>query len=203
MTPAAFGQQLRRQRERAGVTLDTIARRTNVMASLFAAFEQGDCSRWPPGVYGRGFLRGYALVVGLDPEEVIEEAAEYYPQFREASPTLPDGRRLGRDELRLRLDVAAPVLSRPLRALLAFASGMALAALAGAGGWLIGGNFWAPAAVVLGVCYATTLALVGRPAKTMAKRPQIGLGLQDDANLALADGLEREHFTVQSAEFRV
>jgi transcriptional regulator with XRE-family HTH domain len=196
-----FGQQLRRQRERAGISLDTIARRTNVMASLFAALEEGDCSRWPPGVYGRGFLRGYALVVGLDPDEVIQEAAELYPLFRDDPRALPIRR--GRDELRLRLDAEAPAIPRPLRALLAFVSGMALAGLAGAIGVVSGAGFWAPAAIALSVCYAVTLVLVGRPTKAPLTAAPAGLALHDAPSFGLSDGLEGDPFPVQSAESRV
>jgi transcriptional regulator with XRE-family HTH domain len=195
-----FGQQLRRQRERAGISLDTIARRTNVMASLFAALEQGDCSRWPPGVYGRGFLRGYALVVGLDPDEVIQEAAEHYPQFRDDPRALPVRR--GPDELRLRLDTVAPAMSRPLRALAAFVSGMAVAFLAGAIGVVTGVGFWAPAAIALSVCYAATLVLVGKSAKAPTPAPA-GLGLHDASGFGLSESLEGDPFPVQRAESRV
>jgi transcriptional regulator with XRE-family HTH domain len=69
----AFGDRLRRQRERRGVTLEAIARSTKVSASLFAALERGDCSRWPGGVYSRAYIRAYAELVGLDPNEAVED----------------------------------------------------------------------------------------------------------------------------------
>lgn len=74
----AFGDRLRRQRERQNVTLAQIAEATKVAASLFAALERGDCSRWPGGVYNRAFVRGYAVAVQLDPEEITAEFVEYY-----------------------------------------------------------------------------------------------------------------------------
>jgi cytoskeletal protein RodZ len=82
----AFGDRLRRQRERQHVTLSEIAESTKVAASLFAGLERGDCSRWPGGVYNRAFIRGYATAVQLDPDEVTAEFVEYYETPAEAAP---------------------------------------------------------------------------------------------------------------------
>lgn len=69
----AFGDRARRHRERRGVTLEAIAQSTKVPASLFAGLERGDCSRWPGGVYSRAYLRAYAVAIGLDPDEALED----------------------------------------------------------------------------------------------------------------------------------
>ena len=74
----AFGDRLRRHRERQNVSLAQVADATKVTASLFAGLERGDCSRWPGGVYNRAFVRGYATAVQLDPDEVTAEFVEYY-----------------------------------------------------------------------------------------------------------------------------
>lgn len=71
-TRLEFGEWLRRQRERQGISLKAIADQTKVSASLFAALERGDCSRWPSGIYSRAWVRNYAIVVGLDPEVATE-----------------------------------------------------------------------------------------------------------------------------------
>jgi transcriptional regulator with XRE-family HTH domain len=68
-----FGERLKRQRERAGVTLETISRTTKVPGSLFARLEAGDISRWPPGLFARAYVRSYAEVIGLNPDETAEE----------------------------------------------------------------------------------------------------------------------------------
>ena len=44
-----FGERLKRQRERAGVTLETISQTTKVPVSLFAGLEAGDCFALAPG----------------------------------------------------------------------------------------------------------------------------------------------------------
>lgn len=106
----AFGERLRRQRERQHVTLEEIAETTKVAASLFAGLERGDCSRWPGGFYSRSFIRGYAAAVQLDQAETTAEFAEYYdaadaPPLT-SEPSAPKAApRQARVPLRLGLDV--------------------------------------------------------------------------------------------------
>lgn len=85
----AFGERLRRQREKQRVTLDQIAANTKVAASLFAGLEKGDCGRWPGGMYNRAFIRSYAGAIGLDPDETAAEFAEYYTVPAEALALAP------------------------------------------------------------------------------------------------------------------
>jgi hypothetical protein len=66
-----LGAWLRRERERAGVTLETIATRTKVARTLLEALERNDVSRWPNGIFRRAFVRGYASQIGLDPDYVV------------------------------------------------------------------------------------------------------------------------------------
>jgi transcriptional regulator with XRE-family HTH domain len=74
----AFGERLRRQRRHKNLSLTEIAASTKVGASHYAALERGDCSRWPGGVYNRAFIRADAKAVGLDPDEIATEFAEYF-----------------------------------------------------------------------------------------------------------------------------
>jgi transcriptional regulator with XRE-family HTH domain len=105
----AFGDRLRRQRERQNVSLAQIAEATKVTASLFAGLERGDCSRWPGGVYNRAFVRGYATAVQLDPDEVTAEFVEYYeaPSPETAERTAAKGKAVSpaRPPLRIALAV--------------------------------------------------------------------------------------------------
>jgi cytoskeletal protein RodZ len=66
-----LGAWLRRERERAGVTLETIAARTKVARTLLEALERNDVSRWPNGIFRRAFIRGYASQIGLDPDYAV------------------------------------------------------------------------------------------------------------------------------------
>lgn len=74
----AFGSRLRTARARAGLSLHVIADRTKVSASLFAALEDGDLSRWPPGIYRRSFFRQYIEIVGLPIRESCEDFEQVF-----------------------------------------------------------------------------------------------------------------------------
>jgi cytoskeletal protein RodZ len=75
----SFGPRLRRERERRGISLDTIVTRTNVSLELWLGFESNDFSRWPTGIFARAFVRDYAKAVGLDPDEVVDDFCRLYP----------------------------------------------------------------------------------------------------------------------------
>jgi hypothetical protein len=114
-----LGAWLRRERERSGVSLDTISTRTKVARSLLEALERNDVSRWPNGIFRRAFVRGYAHQVGLDPDYVEALFRRAFPEQHAstASPSL-DGataRAAGvaatRPEYTLRLTLA-PEVSR-------------------------------------------------------------------------------------------
>lgn len=74
----ALGERLKRQRERRGITLESISQATKVAASLYAGLERGDCSRWPAGLYGRAYARAYAEAIGMNADEVVEDFTSAY-----------------------------------------------------------------------------------------------------------------------------
>jgi transcriptional regulator with XRE-family HTH domain len=74
-----FGRRLRDQRERHGVTLETIAANTKISASLLAGLERGDVSAWPNGIFRRAFVREYATAIGVPPEPTVAEFARLFP----------------------------------------------------------------------------------------------------------------------------
>jgi Helix-turn-helix domain len=88
-----FGEALRAERERRGITLDAIASRTKISVSLLAALERGDCSRWPGGLYSRAYVREYAGVIGLDRDQVAARFGECFADTafpdREPVPAVP------------------------------------------------------------------------------------------------------------------
>ena len=162
----AFGDRLRRQRERQGVSLTEIAEATKVAASLFASLERGDCSRWPGGVYNRAFIRGYARAVKLDPDETAAEFAECYETpVAEAPPRTPaksPNEIPARPALRLTLEAdSGEGLRRVARAAaLAVADLLAIAALATAVVLMTGGPLWRSLAVTA-VAYHVLLRVIG------------------------------------------
>jgi transcriptional regulator with XRE-family HTH domain len=74
-----FGPRLRRERERRGISLETIASITNVSVELWKGFEANDFSRWPAGLYARAFVRDYAKAVGVDADEVVDDFCRLFP----------------------------------------------------------------------------------------------------------------------------
>ena len=66
-------QRLVEARERKGVDLYRAERDTKIRARHLAALESGDYAELPGAVYTKGFLRNYALYLGLDPDDVIRQ----------------------------------------------------------------------------------------------------------------------------------
>jgi cytoskeleton protein RodZ len=78
-TPGDFGTKLRLARERRGVTLRQIANATKISVGVLEALERNDITRLPGGIFGRAFVRSYAIEVGLDPEVTIQEFVAQFP----------------------------------------------------------------------------------------------------------------------------
>src|SRR5919197_5149945 len=74
-----FGGRLREARERRGLTLRQIADATKISVAVLEALERNDVSRLPGGIFGRAFVRSYAIEVGLDPERTIREFITRFP----------------------------------------------------------------------------------------------------------------------------
>lgn len=64
-------ERLYAARERKGVDLYRAERDTKIRARYLGALERGDYRELPGAVYTKGFLRNYALYLGLDPEEIL------------------------------------------------------------------------------------------------------------------------------------
>jgi cytoskeleton protein RodZ len=72
---ASFGDRLREERERRGISLDEIAKATKVGPHLLEALERNDLASLPGGPFNKGFVRAYARHIGLDPEATVDEYA--------------------------------------------------------------------------------------------------------------------------------
>jgi cytoskeletal protein RodZ len=66
-------ERLYAARERKGVDLYRAERDTKIRARYLAALERGDYRELPGAVYTKGFLRNYALYLGLEPEEILTQ----------------------------------------------------------------------------------------------------------------------------------
>jgi transcriptional regulator with XRE-family HTH domain len=84
----SVGSWLRRERERRGVSLRTIAEETKVSFPLLEGLEADDISRWPGGIFRRAFVRAYADSLGLDSEDVLARFEEQHAdrQAEESGP---------------------------------------------------------------------------------------------------------------------
>ncbi len=66
------GKTLRQIRERMGVDLKTISAETKINMKILERIEEEDLGKLPALVYLKGFLRGYAQSLGLDPQKVTD-----------------------------------------------------------------------------------------------------------------------------------
>lgn len=74
-----FGPRLRRERERRGISLETLEQATKVSVELWVGLENNDFSLWPGGLYARAFVRDYANAIGLDANEVVDDFCRLFP----------------------------------------------------------------------------------------------------------------------------
>ena len=87
-----FGPWLRSQRERTGVSLDTIANNTKIKKSLLEALERNDLSQWPAaGIFRRAYVRDYATAIGLSADLVLADFVRVFPQTEDGPPSPPRG----------------------------------------------------------------------------------------------------------------
>ena len=82
---ADFGPRLREAREARGVSLREIASATKISVGALEALERNDLSRLPGGIFGRSFVRAYALEIGLDPDVTLQEFLVEYDRQHQAA----------------------------------------------------------------------------------------------------------------------
>jgi cytoskeletal protein RodZ len=81
-----LGLELKKARDLRGITLRDMAARTKISITALEFLERNDFSRLPGGIFGRAFVRAYAVEVGLDPDATVIRFAELLEQAeREAA----------------------------------------------------------------------------------------------------------------------
>ena len=75
-----FVTRLRRHRQRNRLSLEEIASDMRIKVELLDALEKNDLSEWPQGLYARAWIRAYAVAVGLDPNDTVDEFCRLFPQ---------------------------------------------------------------------------------------------------------------------------
>lgn len=94
---ATVGEQLRRRRDQAGLTLSEVSARTRVPEWILTEVERDELTRVPGGVYIRGYITSFARVVGLDGDQLwAKYCADSQPVPETTAPppvTVPKVRR--------------------------------------------------------------------------------------------------------------
>jgi flagellar biosynthesis protein FlhG len=71
------GKTLKQIRERMGIELKTVAAETKINMKILEWIEEEALEKLPALVYLKGFLRGYAQSLGLEPQKVIEGYVQF------------------------------------------------------------------------------------------------------------------------------
>lgn len=176
-----FGPRLRSERERRGISLETIAEVTKVGGDLWQGLERNDFSRWPSGIFARAFVREYARVVGLDVDEVVDEFCRSFPQgdrratrlikaqaeFLGQSPAAPEDPAPAQGERRSsegerRAEARARYIRLAPRTVAAAIDVTGTLSLAAAGPLLLGTGFWTSAGVAAILYFSVSTIASGR-----------------------------------------
>ncbi len=73
------GERLKAARERAGWSIEQAALKLRLSVAQVAALEKGEREGLPPAAYVRGYLRSYAQLLGLDPQEFAKVRGSVEP----------------------------------------------------------------------------------------------------------------------------
>ena len=83
-----LGSRLKQARQERGVSLGDIAESTKISVTTLEAIERSDFARLPGGIFSRSFVRAYALAVGVQPDEAVNEFITEFTRWeREAERT--------------------------------------------------------------------------------------------------------------------
>jgi cytoskeleton protein RodZ len=92
---ATAGALLLKAREGLGMSIDTVAQQLKLAPRQVRALEEGDYTHLPGRTFVRGFLRSYARLVRLDPDQVLgalaagtAERALEAPALQQTAPTM-------------------------------------------------------------------------------------------------------------------
>lgn len=90
MDAADFGKFLSQQRELRGMSRETVASATKIPLAQIVALEAGELSKLPSRLYVLNYIRAYAGVIGLSPEDALlryEELLGAASAAEEAAPS--------------------------------------------------------------------------------------------------------------------
>lgn len=114
MTLEELGAALRAERERRRLNLEDVASRLKIPVRMLRALEDGDTASLPHLAYAKGFIRSYALFLGMVAEEVSEAAdvvgGNAAPRKPVEIPLAPPAKSASVSPLRVILAIVALVL---------------------------------------------------------------------------------------------
>lgn len=74
-----IGERLKEARKEKNISLESLQDITKIQKRYLVAIEEGNFDVLPGKFYARAFIKEYALVVGLDPDELLEEYKSQVP----------------------------------------------------------------------------------------------------------------------------
>jgi cytoskeletal protein RodZ len=92
MSSTPFGEQLKREREMRGVTIEEISKATRIGTRFLEALERGQWDQLPGGVFNRGFIRSIARYLGLDGDALVAEYELERKLLAEPQPSIESAR---------------------------------------------------------------------------------------------------------------
>ncbi|MGM0445724.1 MAG: helix-turn-helix domain-containing protein, partial [Bacillota bacterium] len=69
----SVGSRLKKARKSLNLSIEDIRDKSKIKKNYLQAIENDDFDRLPGEVYTKVYIRGYAKIVGLDPQEILAE----------------------------------------------------------------------------------------------------------------------------------
>ena len=121
-----FSDELRWERERRQVSIETICEQTKVASRHLLALEAGEYSALPGGVFRKGIVRSYLEALGLDEVSWIERFEASLRESGTASPEAKDWTEFAENVRRNRVGSESPTGLRWMGVAMMLGSLMAL-----------------------------------------------------------------------------
>jgi cytoskeletal protein RodZ len=80
-----IGSYLKKEREQRNIPLEELAEQTRIKVPYLHAIESEHFEKLPGLTFAKGYLKAYALYVGLLPEEVLSKFEHYLKKHARAS----------------------------------------------------------------------------------------------------------------------
>jgi cytoskeletal protein RodZ len=86
----SFGDELKRERELRGISLDQLARATKIGVRFLRAIDAGQVDAIPGEFYRRAYIRAYARYLGLDEEQALARYSFTMARPAPPPPAIPE-----------------------------------------------------------------------------------------------------------------